>query len=300
MAAHESPRKVETARQQWALGSWEMHSSQAAARLAPFLVGGYLGFREETIRPLARREVATLRVPLILNLGAPYQVTVGSSARPEAFSSLVAGVSDMPAVVQGATHSCAMQVDLTPLGARALFRRPLDELTNQVIVLEDVLGAAAGELIERLQEAASWEARFALLDDFFLARLTSADTCDARVAHVWAQLHATGGQARVDELAREVGWSRKHLGSRFRDHVGLTPKVAARVMRFEALLARSRTRGRRTWSELAATCGYFDQAHLNRDFAEFAHTTPGAYLRDLVPGDAGLIADAESFALERR
>ena len=125
------------------------------------------------------------------------------------------------------------------------------------------------------------------------SRVTSAGACDARVAHVWSRLVSTGGQARIDELARDVGWSRKHLGARFRDQVGLTPKVAARVMRFESLLARSRSRGRRTWSELAATCGYFDQAHLNRDFAEFAHTTPGAYLRDLVPGDAGRLADAE-------
>jgi AraC-like DNA-binding protein len=299
MAVHQSTRPIETTRQQWALGAWEMHSSPPASQLRPFLASPYLGFMEETIRPLARREVATLRVPMILNLGASYEVALGASTNARRFSSFVAGVSDIPAVVLGAAHSCAMQVDLTPLGARALLNRPLDELTNQVVVFDDVLGPGGRVLIEQLHEAPSWEARFARIDEFLVDRLTSADVCDARVAHAWSRLVASGGQARIDELAREVGWSRKHLGSRFRDHVGLTPKVAARVMRFEALLACSRARGRRSWGELAATCGYFDQAHLNRDFAEFAHTTPVAYLRDLVPGDAGLIADGEPFAMER-
>lgn len=291
-------RPIETTCQQWALGAWEMHSSPPAAHLRPFLASSYLGFREETIRPLARRECATLRVPLILNLGAPYQVSLGASRSPRQLSSFVAGVSDIPAVVLGATQSCAMQVDLTPLGARALLRRPLDELTNQVVAFDDVLGPSGRILIERLHGVTSWASRFAIIDEFLIARLTNAHAGDARVAHVWSRLVASGGQARIDELARDVGWSRKHLGARFRDHVGLTPRVAARVMRFETLLACARARGHRTWGELAATCGYFDQAHLNRDFAEFAHTTPVAYLRDRVPGDAGLIAD-EPFAVER-
>lgn len=299
MSPHHPTRRIEITGQQWALGSWEMHSSPSASRLRPLLANPYVGFREETVRPLARREVATLRVPLILNLGAPYHVALGTSTRAEHFSSFVAGVSDIPAVVQGATHSCALQVDFTPLGARALFGRPLAELTNQVVAFDDVLGPQARVLIERLHDAGTWEARFALIDDFFLARLTKADRCDPRVSHVWSQLVATAGQARIDHMARDVGWSRKHLAARFRDEIGLTPKVAARVMRFEALLGCSRAKGRRTWSELAATCGYFDQAHLNRDFAEFAHTTPGSYVRDLVPGDAGLLADGEPFAMAR-
>ena len=85
----------------------------------------------------------------------------------------------------------------------------------------------------------------------------------------------------VGALAQEVGWSRRHLVTRFRQQVGLPPKTIARVVRFEGLLRRVAGTGGAAWSRIAAECGYYDQAHMNRDFREFAGTTPTEYLARL-------------------
>jgi AraC-like DNA-binding protein len=96
----------------------------------------------------------------------------------------------------------------------------------------------------------------------------------------------------VDELARETGWSRRHLAERFRSEIGLPPKVAARVVRFQRVTARLQAGGADRLGELALDCGYYDQAHRNRDFRAFAGCTPTEYAAGLpfVQDDAAAVA----------
>jgi AraC-like DNA-binding protein len=94
----------------------------------------------------------------------------------------------------------------------------------------------------------------------------------------------TGGQLSTAGLADQVGWSSRHLGNRFTAEIGLTPKVAARVVRFD----RARRRlGERAGSglasslaDLAADCGYFDQAHLAREFRDLAGCSPTQWIAE--------------------
>jgi AraC-like DNA-binding protein len=102
------------------------------------------------------------------------------------------------------------------------------------------------------------------------------------VGHVWHRLQ--GGAASVTALAAEVGWSRRHLAERFRREIGLPPKVAARVLRFErakAELLRPDTAPR--LADVAASCGYADQAHLTREWRELAGCTPSQWLAEEAP-----------------
>jgi transcriptional regulator GlxA family with amidase domain len=95
---------------------------------------------------------------------------------------------------------------------------------------------------------------------------------------------SSGGQIAIGQLARDTGWSRQHLGHRFRKEFGLGPKLAARVVRFE--------RARRllqsvppfvSIAQVAAVCGYYDHAHLDRDFLELAGCTPTELLAEDLP-----------------
>jgi AraC-like DNA-binding protein len=88
---------------------------------------------------------------------------------------------------------------------------------------------------------------------------------------------ASGGMTTIRGICREIGWSHKHLITRFRQQVGITPKRAARLIRFERVLRRVADVGRPDWGELAVECGYADQPHLIRDFRQFAGTTPTAF-----------------------
>ena len=85
------------------------------------------------------------------------------------------------------------------------------------------------------------------------------------------------------DVAGQVGWSRRHLAHRFTDEFGLSPKLAARVVRFERATTLLRSPGRPALAEVAAACGYYDQPHLNRDFVELAGCPPGEWLAAELP-----------------
>jgi transcriptional regulator GlxA family with amidase domain len=90
------------------------------------------------------------------------------------------------------------------------------------------------------------------------------------------------GAISIGELADETGWSARHLQGRFQTEIGLSPKLAARVIRFDRArrLLQSRVAAGATTdlAGVAAAAGYFDQAHLDRDFRAFAGCSPTGWL----------------------
>jgi len=238
---------------------------------------GYTGYAERSAVPLRRMQVPTTVVPLILSLGPPIVVDGVEH------TSFVAGMHDAVATTEYAGEQLGVQVDLTPLGARRLIGLPMAELARQVVAVEDVLGPSVSRLVDRLREAATWEARFALLDHALLERLYRGAPVAGEIGHAWARLEASGGAVRVETLAREVGWSRRHLSARFRADVGLPPKAVARILRFERVTELLRASSGPSLADAAFDCGYADQAHLNRDFRAFAGTTPTDFVARLIP-----------------
>jgi AraC-like DNA-binding protein len=163
-----------------------------------------------------------------------------------------------------------------------IFREPMHALARATVALEDVLGREARLLEERLCEARTWDERFELAERALAARLSAAEPPPPDVEWAWRRLSATRGRIRVNELAAELGCSRKHLAARFREHVGLPPKLVARMLRFRHAADLLTSDRPPCLAELALLCGYYDQAHLDRDFRDFAATTPSAYPSDRV------------------
>jgi len=245
-----------------------------AASLAPYITGAIEGWEQTGGSASTLREVPIPGVPMILNLGAKWNIE--TAGRTVALDSFTGGLSTGPSLVHGASSWACIELRLKPLGARRLFGRPMHELANQVIPLEDVLPQTR-ELVDRLREARSWSARFELLDDFLLRRLARSVDPSPEIEWSWARLHGSHGRAPIHELADELGWSHRRLIARFRDQIGLAPKTFARVIRFDRAVKQLRAPTTRNLAEIAFDCGYFDQAHLNREFREFAGTTPGAF-----------------------
>ena len=156
--------------------------------------------------------------------------------------------------------------------------------------LEDLLGPPARLYAEQLFEAPDWPARFELVEAFVGARVEAARSPSPDVAWAWRRLRETGGRLSIGSLTAELGCSRRHLTARFREQIGPPPKAAARILRFRRAVALlGRDDGRRL-AEIALGCGYYDQAHLNRDFRELAGTSPTAYLRSRLPDGQGIAA----------
>jgi AraC-like DNA-binding protein len=164
-----------------------------------------------------------------------------------------------------------------------LFGRPASELASLVVPLDDVLGRAGVELVDRLSSTSSWDERFAVLDDV-LGRVAAAAP-DRRlagpadeVAFAWDRLAGSSGAAPVGAVAGEAGWSRRHLSERFRREFGLGPKTMARVFRFERARMLLQRPGAWNLARVAAECGYADQAHLTREWNSLVGVTPTAWL----------------------
>jgi AraC-like DNA-binding protein len=261
--------------------AYELHL-RGPARGLEDLVAGYQGFAERAPGGVARREVASPRGVLILDLGDGWRVGDGR------LGSFAAGPDDGPTIVAHDGRATCLQVDLTPLGVRTLLGAPPGELAGRVVELADLLGARAGLLLERLAHAPDWGARFALLDAELARRADAAPPPRPDVVRAWRRLRATGGELAVETLAAELRCSRRHLARRFAEDVGLSPKRYARVLRFERAVALITDAHGPPLAHVAARCGYSDQAHLTREVRELAGVTPSALRASVLPGGAGL------------
>ena len=254
---------------------WPRLVAAPQAQLRRLLPRGYVGFTEATT-PRHLVLPATTSVPLVVKL-------VDSPYRPPAF---VMGAHDSFTVLEGECAPSYLEVLLAPLGAYRLLGLPMAELSGQLVDLVEVLGADGRHLIEQLREAPSWQRRFALLDQFLLGRLARGPRPASEVAWAWQRLVATGGAVPIGRLANEVGWSHKHLIAKFRQQVGLRPKTAARLVRFNGVLGQLDARRRLDWGLVAREGGYADQAHLIRDFHQFTGTTPTEFVARTTPPGA--------------
>lgn len=261
--------------------TWDLVTRSPVPALCDYVID-YAGYYDATG---GFRQVTTPfgGVVVILNLGDPYRILSSPDEAPQQFDSFIAGLSDVPGFVETTGVSTGIQVNFTPVGARLLTGLPMHLLTNAVLSMEDVFGSSAGDLVEQLREATTWGERFQITDRFILARLLAAK--DRPDATLWAygMLRRTAGSASIASLADALGLSQKHLISQFREHVGLTPKTMARVIRFERAVKMVTTNHRPDWAQVVLDCGYFDQAHLIRDFRQFAGMTPGEYASRLAP-----------------
>lgn len=242
-------------------------------------------YEEVTGVPTRQREPISTSVVLIFGLDTRIGV---DGVRLQTF---VGGLGDSCQWIEHDGSMAGVQVDLTPIAARQLLGVPMRELARTSVALEDVLGPEARELEERLHEAPSWDARFGLIEQALARRLRVAEPPPPDVRWAWARLAATHGRATVGELTGSLGCSRKHLAARFREYVGLPPRAIARMTRFQRAAELLLSPAASSIDEVAFACGYYDQSHLDRDFRDFAATTPTAYRRD--PREVTFFQDAE-------
>ncbi|MZG13744.1 helix-turn-helix domain-containing protein [Streptomyces sp. SID5914] len=251
--------------------------------LRPY-VKGYLGFLESGAS-VRRRGLPFSSVLVILTFGE--WLMASDERQPLArHSSLVRGLSRASVVYQHDAYAHGLLLDLTPLGTTLLFGVTGAELRDRIVPLDALLGCEAEVLMARLLKLRTWPRRFAALDAWLRARITAAPQMSPRIVWAWRRLTDSGGQVPISTLVDELGCSRRHLARSFGETVGLTPKSYARLIRFERAIARL-SDGDADLGSIALECGYYDQAHLNRDVHAFAGVSPGTLLAQRLSGSAG-------------
>ncbi|MCX4751394.1 helix-turn-helix domain-containing protein [Kitasatospora sp. NBC_01287] len=280
--------------------------ARPAPALRPF-IAWYSGYRQRGVPPALHRGLPSPYLTLILTLDEPLRLAAhpDPAQPPAGYRALLGGLHTRPALITHDGRQSGVQIALSPLGARALLGLPAGELAELDLPADDVLGRCAEEGRERLRSAEDWPGRFAAVDQWLAGRLAAVPGPAPEVAEAWRLLLAGGGRPAAAELAERVGWSGRHLAARFRTEIGLTPKAAARVIRFDRARRLLAARTARTaaasgaasaatpataseaavrhggglgLAQLAVDCGYFDQAHLAREFRALAGCAPSRWL----------------------
>jgi AraC-like DNA-binding protein len=237
-------------------------------------------------------------VEIIVQIDEPHRD--GDLALPTPFPAVcVNGVRTGPNVVVAPAQRCrVVGIRLHAAHASAIIGTPVRLLGNATFDLHDVAGSPARELGERCFAAA--ESRAGAVARATAVVRTAADWVAARMAAVEPRSSAVSvvagfivrerGAGRIDALRAETGLSRPELAREFRSELGITPKRFARIVRFHHAL-RALARGA-TPGAAALELQYFDQAHLHRDFEEFARMTPGQFLTATRYAGSASIAEA--------
>jgi AraC-like DNA-binding protein len=284
MVAASGERRARLTRHEHELGEWTRARRAPDRRLLAVVGRELLGYQHSRAGFDAWLEPPRPELTLMIDLDG--EITADGARLPDAW---VGGLSDTYTVVGvGATYG-SIDLKLDPLGAYRLLGFPLSELTGACVSLEDVFGDDGARLAGRLRELVDWDARFDLLEHFLLDRLAAGHAVDPAVAWAWQRLRQTGGQMRIEMLATEVGASRRYLARRFAEQIGVSPKTAARLLRF-ADVRRRIERTPSQWARIASEAGYADQPHLNREFRQFAGTTPTDFAARMIPG-GGVVGD---------
>jgi AraC-like DNA-binding protein len=252
--------------------SWELAQRPVDPRLRPY-VRELMGYSERAAGVLRRREFPGPQAVVIFDLGPP--IRIGDSGDVLTFpQGFVAGVDETYTVTEHDGLSSGIQCNLTPIGAHLFFGLPMSELAGRVVPFPDVVGRAHADLAHRLVDGHDWSAKLDLIERLLLSRLSVESPRSRMMSWAVGRIQVAGGVVDMKDLAHELGYSHKHTIDLFREHVGMPPKLFARLVRFDRLMSHLRTGGRGTWTDLALQFGYFDQSHLIREVRHFTGLTP--------------------------
>jgi AraC-like DNA-binding protein len=283
------PRPITFRRHDDGTDRWAVAEAPPAAPLAGAIFG-YSHYAEQGASFTARREMPGTTGVLLINLGDRLDLIGGDGhkLRLGPGQGFVAGLHTRPAISQaGGGLQSGIHVFLPLATLRRLLRLDMEQLVDRVVALDDVFGPGAATLGERLAQAGP-AACFDLMDEALAPRLAASPAPDRTTAWALARLHANPAP-RIESLARHIGWSRKHLSARIRQHTGASPRLYVRLRRFERLLTHLRAGTPPHWADLAVAHGFADQPHLAREVRDFAGLTPTMLLDRMLPNGGGIV-----------
>jgi AraC-like DNA-binding protein len=243
----------------------------AVARYVEF----YWMLQDRSPATYIQRIVPDGRAGIILNFATPFESCTDGvwKSQPECF---FVGQITGPLLLRPAGPASMLGIQFCPHGATELLRLPMCELTDSAVALED-LSRRLFLKLERVRLQYSLTQAVAALDPILRALAEQPRVDDNPVAYAVRELDRTGGLASIRDVADRVGWSTRQLQRRFKDTVGISPKLFGRMQRFQGVF-RAMEDPESDWVNAAVRCGYYDQAHLIRDCREFSGKTPTALL----------------------
>ena len=249
-----------------------------------WLIEGGQAPRLEKILPCGTSE-------LVINL-KNNEIHIHDSEQPERYrrfsGAVFSGTYSQSFICNARQHEAIMGVHFRTGGAFPFLNTEASALTNTHANLDDLWGRSGLELRERLCAAVTFQQRFRIIEGALKRRLQFQTKGQQQMKNALKMFAMGGSGTLVRAVARELGFSQRRFIQTFSSHVGLTPKVFCRILRFQRARVLAEKLQAPDWAELAVDCGYFDQSHLIRDFREFSGSTPKIYSVQQHPKDARL------------
>jgi AraC-like DNA-binding protein len=152
-------------------------------------------------------------------------------------------------------------------------------MNSQVVPLDAIWGQDSGEIRERLHAAPSIQAGFALLEQLLLAHLCDPPYSLGMVQYALTEINHHHGAVSIRSLSNQIGISQNHLGTQFKQFVGIPPKEVARFYRFAHALYLIKSAQPIDLTQIAYESQFYDQSHFNKDFVAFTGWTPSEYVQ---------------------
>jgi AraC-like DNA-binding protein len=220
---------------------------------------------------------------LVINLRGD-SLQVGGQQKPDDSrifaGAMICGPHSEYFMINSESDESIIGVHFKPGGGSHFLAVPAGELYNTHAALDDLWGNRAASLREQLIRAKNPETRFQVLEQSLLAQAVQSRRWDPVIAFALKAFQATPLTKTIADVVDQIGISQRWFIQVFRDVVGLTPKQFCRVLRFQDVLKRIRQGQPIDWIAIALSCGYYDQAHLIRDFQLFSGLSPTSYMRD--------------------
>jgi len=221
-----------------------------------------------------QRVVPDGHAELILNLGQPFEFFKGGKwhGQPRCF---LAGQIEGPLLLRPSGPAKILGIGFHPHGAARVLSPPMRELSGRFTPVADLSPALSRELDRALDSANP----IAGVEAALLSAEGAARRDDPIVAEAVRRIILARGASDLVALAGELGVGVRQLERRFDSSVGLPPKLFCRMQRFIHVFSVIGSQPGK-WADAAAACGYYDQAHLIRDFKNFSGETPVALLAE--------------------
>ena len=210
-------------------------------------------------------------IELILNFGAEFSQHCddGPQLQPRNF---LVGQMTGPIIISPTGRVELLGIRFHPGGTFPLLRLPLHEITDQVVELGGLSSRLERDLMRVTAESSFIHEKIRAVEALLTDYLVNAKN-DSWLMRLAGRIVDSRGLLSVDQLANDAGVSSRQLERRFLREVGVGPKVLGRIIRFQQVF-RAVEQCNAAWAEIAIECGYYDQAHLIRDFNQFAQQTP--------------------------
>ncbi len=188
------------------------------------------------------------------------------------------GIQSNPTTIAStATDTGTIGVELTPKGLYHLFKLSMHEITNRMVSFEEVFGPPGARLQTMVGDAEDPQQKIVLLQTALTHLLQQNDKEYALLDHPLDLLAQTHGMMPVQELAAHIGYTRRYLDMLFQEHVGVSPKSLASILRFQEVYQGWMQHKSPTFFSNHWPAYYYDQSHFIKEFKRFTGFTPQHY-----------------------